>query len=129
VGFVPQWIGEQILDNNNGWLEEDPEEEPKEEKEEGNEAMLNDEEDDSEIADADDVPIPPVFQFGSTFYVGERSASRDLLVGNSKVYAPGPMCCDLKSVHRGVKRLSMQMHDMYMTKKKMQRSSDKMNFA
>nr|GEV40739.1 putative reverse transcriptase domain-containing protein [Tanacetum cinerariifolium] len=101
VGFVPQWIGEQILDNNNGWLEEDPEEEPKEEKEEGNEAMLNDEEDDSEIADADDVPIPPVFQFGSTFYVGERSASRDLLVGNSKVYAPGPMCCDLKSVHRG----------------------------
>nr|GEV54061.1 putative reverse transcriptase domain-containing protein [Tanacetum cinerariifolium] len=38
VGFAPQWIGGQILNNNNGWLEEDPdedeEEDPKEEPEE-----------------------------------------------------------------------------------------------
>nr|GEY85978.1 hypothetical protein [Tanacetum cinerariifolium] len=27
VGFAPQWIGGQIPDNNNGWLEEEPEEE------------------------------------------------------------------------------------------------------
>nr|GFC72597.1 hypothetical protein [Tanacetum cinerariifolium] len=66
-----------------------------------------------------DVPIPPVIQFSSNFHVGESSATRDLLAGNSKVYAPGPMCCDLKSVHRGVKRLSKQMHDKYRTKKKM----------
>nr|GEU98436.1 reverse transcriptase domain-containing protein [Tanacetum cinerariifolium] len=72
-----------------------------------------------QIADADDVPIPPVIQFRSNFHVGESSATRDLLVGNSEVYAPGPMCCDLKSVHREVKRLSKQMHDMYMTEKKM----------
>nr|GEW15501.1 putative reverse transcriptase domain-containing protein [Tanacetum cinerariifolium] len=117
VGFAPQWIGEQIPDNNNGWLEEDPEEEPIEEEE--NEAMVNDEEDDAEIADADDVPIPPVIQFGTNFHVGESSASRDLLEGNSEVCTPGPMCCDLKSVHRGVKRLSKQMHDRYRTKKKM----------
>nr|GFA00527.1 reverse transcriptase domain-containing protein [Tanacetum cinerariifolium] len=87
-------------------LEEDPEEEPK--KEEENEAMVNDEEDDAEIADADDVPIPLVIQFGSNFHVGESSASRDLLEGNSEVCAPGPMCCDLKSVHRGVKRVRME---------------------
>nr|GEU29252.1 putative reverse transcriptase domain-containing protein [Tanacetum cinerariifolium] len=117
VGFAPQWIGEQISDNNNGWLEEDPEEEPKQEEE--NEDTVNDEEDDAEIADADDVPIPPVIQFGSNFHVGEISASRDLFVGNSEVYAHGPMCCDLKSVHRGVKRLSKQMHDRYRTEKKM----------
>nr|GEX21059.1 hypothetical protein [Tanacetum cinerariifolium] len=117
VGFTPQWIGEQIPDNNNSWLEEDSEEEPKEEEE--NEAMVNDEEDDAEIADTDDVPIPHVIQFGSNFHVGERSASRDLFVGNSKVCAPGPMCCDLKSVHRGVKRLSTQMHDKYKMEKKM----------
>nr|GEW17046.1 putative reverse transcriptase domain-containing protein [Tanacetum cinerariifolium] len=109
VGFAPQWIGEQILDNNNGWLEEEPEEEE-------NEAMENNHEDDAEvikpyeeadphnrppptsdeetkfappvvqIADVDDVPIPPVIQF---------------------------------SVHRGVKRLSKQMHDRYRTEKKM----------
>nr|GEX63572.1 hypothetical protein [Tanacetum cinerariifolium] len=90
VGFVPQWIGEQIPDNNNGWLEEDPEEEPEEEEE--NEDMVNDEEDDDvvinpyeeadprnrppltideetefappvvQIVDADDVPIPHVIQ-------------------------------------------------------------------
>nr|GEZ89290.1 hypothetical protein [Tanacetum cinerariifolium] len=32
VEFVPQWIGGQILDNNNGWLKEDPEEELEEEE-------------------------------------------------------------------------------------------------
>nr|GFA46463.1 hypothetical protein [Tanacetum cinerariifolium] len=109
---MPQWIGGQILDNNNGWLEEDPEEEEIE-----GEDMVNNEEDDAEvinpykevdphnrppptsneeikftppvvqIADADDVPIPPVIQFGSNFH--------------------------------GVKRLSKQMHDRYRTEKKM----------
>nr|GFB68566.1 hypothetical protein [Tanacetum cinerariifolium] len=105
-------------DNNNGWLEEDPEEEHEEEEIE-DEDMVNNDEDDDEITDADDVPIPPVILFGSNFYVGESSATRDLLVSNSKVYAPGPMCYDLKSVHRGVKRLSEQMHDMYRMEKKM----------
>nr|GFA89616.1 hypothetical protein [Tanacetum cinerariifolium] len=30
VGFAPRWIGEQIPNNNNSWLEEDLEEEPEE---------------------------------------------------------------------------------------------------
>nr|GEV13243.1 retrotransposable element Tf2 [Tanacetum cinerariifolium] len=145
IGFAPQWIGRNIPDNNNGWLEEDPKEQPKEEDED----MVNDEEDDAEvinpyekvdpynrppptsdkktefappvvqIADADDIPIPSVIHFGSNFHVGESSAIRDLLAGNSKVYAPGPMCCNLKSVHRGVMKLSKQMHDRYRTEKKM----------
>nr|GFC20121.1 hypothetical protein [Tanacetum cinerariifolium] len=72
-----------------------------------------------QIAEADDVRIPPVIQFGSNFHVEESSASRDLLEGNSKVCAPAPMCCDLKSVHSGVKRLSKQMYDRYRTEKKM----------
>nr|GEV44674.1 putative reverse transcriptase domain-containing protein [Tanacetum cinerariifolium] len=110
----------EIPDNNNGWLEEDPEEEPEEEEIE-DEDMVNDKEDDAEvinpyeeadphnrppptsdeetefaspvvqIADADDVPIPPVIQFGSNFH----------------------------SVHKGVKKLSKQMHDMYRMEKKM----------
>nr|GEX88708.1 hypothetical protein [Tanacetum cinerariifolium] len=121
-------IGGQILNNNNGWLEEDPdedeEEDPEEEPEEEeieDEDMVNDEEDDAEISDADDVPIPPVIQFGSNFHFGESSAIRDFLTGNSVVYTPGPMFCDLKSVHRGVMKLSKQMHDRYMTEKKMAR--------
>nr|GEY90951.1 putative zinc finger, CCHC-type, retrotransposon Gag domain protein [Tanacetum cinerariifolium] len=112
VGFGPHWIGGQIPDNNNVWLEEDSKEEPKEKEE--NEAMVNDDEEDAEvinpyeeadphnrppptfdkeiefappvvqIADANDVPIPPVIQFGSNFHVGESSTSRDLLAGNSE---------------------------------------------
>nr|GEY22578.1 putative reverse transcriptase domain-containing protein [Tanacetum cinerariifolium] len=139
-----------IPNNNNGWLEEDPEEEPEEEEIE-DEDMVNDEEDDTEvinpyeeadphnrppptsgkkidfaphvvqIADADDVPIPHVIQFGSNFHIGESSAMRDLLVGNSEVYAPGLMCCNLNSIHRGVMKLSKQMNDRYRMEKKMAR--------
>nr|GFA47505.1 hypothetical protein [Tanacetum cinerariifolium] len=47
VEFAPQWIGGQILDNNNGWLKEDPEEELEEEEIEDKD-MVNDEEDDAE---------------------------------------------------------------------------------
>nr|GFA51525.1 hypothetical protein [Tanacetum cinerariifolium] len=131
---------EQIPNNNNGWLEEPEEEE--------NEAMEDVEEDDAEvinpyekadphnrppptsdeetefappvvqIADVDNIPIPPVIQFGN-FHVGECSASRVLLEGNDEVCVPGPMPCDLRSVHRGVKRLSKQMHDRYKTEKRM----------
>nr|GFC91774.1 hypothetical protein [Tanacetum cinerariifolium] len=43
------------------------------------------------IADADDVPIPPVIQFGSNFHIGESSSMRDFFACNSKVYAPCPM--------------------------------------
>nr|GEY44632.1 hypothetical protein [Tanacetum cinerariifolium] len=116
-GFAPQWIGGQIPNINNGWLEEDSEEEPQEE-EIKDEDMVNDDEDDAEvinpyeeadphnrpprkcdeetefappvvpIADADDVPIPPVIQFGSNIHIGESSAIRDLLACNIKVYAP-----------------------------------------
>nr|GEV06040.1 retrotransposon protein, putative, Ty3-gypsy subclass [Tanacetum cinerariifolium] len=85
---------------------EDPKEEPKEEEIE-DEDMVNDEEDDAE--------------FASNFHMGESLAMRDLLVGNNEVYAPGPMCYDLKSVHRGVMKLSKQMDDRYKTEKKMAR--------
>nr|GEX11339.1 hypothetical protein [Tanacetum cinerariifolium] len=72
-----------------------------------------------QIANADDVPIPPVIQFGGNFYIGESSAMRDLLAGNTEVCALGPMCCDLKSIYKGVKRLSKEMHDRYRTERKM----------
>nr|GEV27361.1 putative reverse transcriptase domain-containing protein [Tanacetum cinerariifolium] len=92
VGFAPQWIGEQILDNNNGWLEEEPEEE------EENKAMVNDKEDDAKVIkpyeEADPHNRPPPTSDEET------------------EFAP-------HSVHREVKRLSKQMHDMYRTKKKM----------
>nr|GEU33975.1 hypothetical protein [Tanacetum cinerariifolium] len=98
VGFAPQWIGGQIPNNNNGWQEEDPEEEPEEEEIE-NVDMVNNEEDDAEVinpyeeADPHNGP-PPTFDEETEFVP--------------------PV-----SVHRGVKRLSKQMHDRYRTEKKM----------
>nr|GFC60574.1 hypothetical protein [Tanacetum cinerariifolium] len=128
--FAPQWIGEQIPNNNNGWLEEEPEEE--EEEEEEDEAMKDDEEDDAEVinpyeeadpynrppptsdeeteyappvvqvVDVDNIPIPPVIQFGN-FHVGESLASRDLLEGNDEVCVPGPMPCDPRTLDSTVR--------------------------
>ncbi|GJT37662.1 hypothetical protein Tco_0937527 [Tanacetum coccineum] len=43
------------------------------------------------IVDANDVPVPPIIQFGDNFHVGESSSTGALLAGNSWVYAPGPM--------------------------------------
>nr|GEX36675.1 putative reverse transcriptase domain-containing protein [Tanacetum cinerariifolium] len=127
VGFTPQWIGGQIPNNNNGWLEEDLdkdeeedlEEEPKEEEIE-DEDMVNDDDDEEndtevinpyeeanphnrppptsdeetefaphvvQIADADDVLIPHVIQFGSNFHIGESSAMRDFLQAIAKFMA------------------------------------------
>nr|GEZ77375.1 hypothetical protein [Tanacetum cinerariifolium] len=135
VRFAPQWIGVQIQDNNNGWLEEDPEEEEIE-----GEDMVNNEEDDAEvinpyeeadphnrppptsdekteftppvvqIADVDDVPIPPVIHFGSNFHVGESLATRDLLAGNSKVYAPGPMFRTEKKMAKKLRQDELRMN-------------------
>nr|GEU53979.1 hypothetical protein [Tanacetum cinerariifolium] len=119
LGEMDEPLGAEVEDDEDE--KEDPEEPA--EKEIKDEEMVNDKdhEDDAEIADANDVPIPPVIQFGCNFHIRESSAIRDLLASNSEVYAPGPMWCDQKSVHTGVKRLSKQMHDMYKTEKKMVR--------
>nr|GEU53982.1 hypothetical protein [Tanacetum cinerariifolium] len=104
LGEMDEPLGPEVEDDK------DEEEEPKEEEME-DEEMVNDEddkgneEDGAEIAADDDVPIPPVIQFGHNFHIGESSAIRDFFAGNSEVYAPGPMWCDLKSVHMGIKRL------------------------
>ncbi|GKD04245.1 hypothetical protein Tco_1179219, partial [Tanacetum coccineum] len=64
------WVDGQILNDNNGWLEEDPEEDPEEEEddeedpEEGDdeeeEMEVDDEENNSEVSDPDEPP-PPLF--------------------------------------------------------------------
>ncbi|GJU13114.1 putative reverse transcriptase domain-containing protein [Tanacetum coccineum] len=71
------------------------------------------------IVDVDDEPIPPVIQFGHNFHVRESSSAGALLKGNNWVHVPGPMGCNLGSVHRVVTRLDKQMFDRYKTKKKM----------
>nr|GEU56376.1 hypothetical protein [Tanacetum cinerariifolium] len=59
IGFGPQWIGGQIPNNNNGWLEEDPKEDDEEDLEEDDDEDPQedevDEEDDDEDPQEDEV--------------------------------------------------------------------------
>nr|GEX07734.1 hypothetical protein [Tanacetum cinerariifolium] len=119
VGFAPQWIGGQIPDNNNGWLEEDPDEDedPKEEPEEEeieDEDMVNDEEDNAEVinpyeeADPHNRPTPTTSDEETEF------APPVVQIADADDVSIPP-------VIRGVMKLSKQMHDIYRTKKKMAR--------
>nr|GEV69158.1 hypothetical protein [Tanacetum cinerariifolium] len=58
-------------------------------------------------------PLPPIWQFAGTFYVGQGSSATVLNLTLSKVYAPGPMINDLRSLYAMVKTLTNQMWDRY----------------
>ncbi|GJU16811.1 hypothetical protein Tco_1144777 [Tanacetum coccineum] len=145
VGFAPQWIGGQIPNNNNGWLEEDDEDPEEDDDEDPEEDEVDEddeedpEEDDDEDPEEDEVgdgeeeemeiddemdnpevidpvePPPPVFQFGHNFHVGENSSTRALLDGNSVVFAPGPKPSDLMTIHSRTTKLEKQMFERYKT--------------
>nr|GEX80937.1 putative zinc finger, CCHC-type, retrotransposon Gag domain protein [Tanacetum cinerariifolium] len=98
--FRPHWIGRQIPDNNNVWLEEDSKEEP-EEKEE-NEAMVNDEEEDAEVINPYEEAdphnrSPPTFDEETKF---EDSKMMRLITGLSREFI------ELKNQNRRAKELS-----------------------
>nr|GFC77776.1 hypothetical protein [Tanacetum cinerariifolium] len=108
-GFAPHWIGDNIPNNQNGWIEEDAEEEeedPEEEPEDDDDDMEMDDEaevidpymddgsnnppppnsEDEEtppnslvIPDADGQPIPPIASFGQNFHFGKSSSTANLL--------------------------------------------------
>nr|GFB34788.1 hypothetical protein [Tanacetum cinerariifolium] len=140
-------IGEQILDNNNGWLKEEPEEED-------NEAMVNDEEDDAEVInpykEADPYNRPPPTSDEETEFappvvlITDANDEDDAEVINpykeadpynrppptsdeeTEFAPPVVLITDANDVpippcHPvwGVKRLSKQMHDRYSMEKKM----------
>nr|GEW65462.1 putative reverse transcriptase domain-containing protein [Tanacetum cinerariifolium] len=117
VGFAPQWIGGQIPNNNNCWLEEDLEEEPEEEEIE-DEDMVNDEEYDAEVInpyeEADPHNRPPPTS-------DEETEFAPPVVQIADVDDVPYLLSSSLSVHRGVMKLSKQMHDRYRTEKKMER--------
>nr|GEV36870.1 hypothetical protein [Tanacetum cinerariifolium] len=118
-------IGDNIPNNQNGWIEEEPEkeeEDPKEDpKEDDDDIEMDDEAEvidpymddgsnntppsnskDKEtpptshvIPDADGQPIPPIASFGQNFHFSESSSTANLLTGNSKIVPTGPMCPNL----------------------------------
>nr|GEW08844.1 hypothetical protein [Tanacetum cinerariifolium] len=115
VGFAPQWIEDE--DMVNGEEEHDTEVINLYEKVDPHNRPPSTSDEETEfappvvhIADADDVPIPPVIQFGSNFHVRESSAIKDLLAGNSKVYEPGPMYRTEKKMARNLRQDELRMN-------------------
>nr|GEV20744.1 hypothetical protein [Tanacetum cinerariifolium] len=104
--------------NMNGWLIEDDDDELEKD-------VVGDDDDDEEMKvddndeenggkdDEDDV------EFGGKFHVGESSSIGALLAGNSWVHEPGPMGCNLESVHRGLTILDRQIFNRIMPPKGM----------
>ncbi|GKC63893.1 putative reverse transcriptase domain-containing protein [Tanacetum coccineum] len=71
------------------------------------------------VVDANNELVPPVIQFGGNFHVGESSSIGDLLAGNGWVHAPGPIRCNLETIHKKVGRLDRKMFDRYNTEIRM----------
>nr|GFA09521.1 hypothetical protein [Tanacetum cinerariifolium] len=126
-GFTPHWIGDNIPNNQNGWIEEDAEEEeedPKEDPEEDPEEEPEDDDDDMEmddeaetpptspiIPDADGQPIPPIASFGQNFHFDESSSTANLLTGNSKIILTGPMCPNLGTAWKRLGKMEKLMYE------------------
>ncbi|GKD30269.1 putative reverse transcriptase domain-containing protein [Tanacetum coccineum] len=58
-------------------------------------------------------PIPPIWQFSGTFYVGEGSSATVFNPAFCKVYPPRPMINDLNTLYSRVKTLTKQMWDRF----------------
>ncbi|GJS14939.1 putative reverse transcriptase domain-containing protein [Tanacetum coccineum] len=147
-GFVPHPLP-QAARNMNGWLIEDDDEEVKEDgvDDENDEEMERDEddeddgangnEDEAEVINAyeevDPLNRPPHTSDEETEFappVVPIVDVNDELIPPViyEVRAPGPMPCDLKSIHRVVSRLDKQMFDRYNTEKRMAKKSKKDDF-
>nr|GFB45440.1 hypothetical protein [Tanacetum cinerariifolium] len=139
--FSPHWIGDNIPNNQNGWIEEDAEEEeedPKEEPEDDDDDMEMDDEaevidpymDDgsnnppppnsedeetpptsSVIPDANGQRIPHIASFGQNFHFGESSFTANLLTGNSNIVPTGPMCPNLGTAWKRLGKMEKLMSE------------------
>nr|GEY44376.1 hypothetical protein [Tanacetum cinerariifolium] len=150
-GFAFHWIGDNIPNNQNGWIEEDAEEEeedPKEEPEDDDDDMEMDDEaevidpytDDGSnnppplnskdeetpptypvIPDADGQPIPLITSFGQNFHFGESSSTANLLTGNSKIISTGPMCLNLGTAWKMLGKMEKPMSERIDTERRMKK--------
>ncbi|GJZ24989.1 hypothetical protein Tco_0562448 [Tanacetum coccineum] len=126
-GFHP-WVGGNIPNNQNGWMEEDPEEndddwevddeaeviEPYTGDDLNNPPSLISEDEETHptspvIPDADGQPIPPIASFGQNFHFGESLSTANLLTENSKFDPTGPMCPNLGTVWRKMREMKKFM--------------------
>nr|GFC16723.1 hypothetical protein [Tanacetum cinerariifolium] len=102
-GFAPHRIGDNIPNNQNGWIEEDPKEE-----EDPEEDPKEDDDDDMEIDDEAE-PIPPIALFSQNFHFSKSSSTTDLLTRNSKIVLTGPMCPNLGMAWKRLEKMEKLM--------------------
>nr|GEZ28475.1 hypothetical protein [Tanacetum cinerariifolium] len=123
VEFAPQWIGAQIPNNNNGWLEEDPNEDEEEDPEEEpgeeeieDENMVNDKDDEGN--EEDDAEIINPYEEADPHNQLPPTSNEE-----TEFSPPVVQIADADDVQYllGVMKLSKQMHDRYKTEKKMAR--------
>nr|GEZ16358.1 reverse transcriptase domain-containing protein [Tanacetum cinerariifolium] len=122
-GFVPHGIGDNIPNNQNGWIEEDlkeEEEDPKEEEEDPEEDPEEDDDDDMEMDDEAE-PIPPIALFGQNFHFGESSSTANLLIGNSKIVLTGPMCLNFETAWKMLGKTEKLMSERIDTEERMKK--------
>nr|GEZ09448.1 putative reverse transcriptase domain-containing protein [Tanacetum cinerariifolium] len=135
-GFAPHCIGDNIPNNQNGWIEKDAEEEDTKEdpKEDPEEDLEGDDDDDMEmddeaetpptspvIPDADGQPIPPIASFGQNFHFSESSSTANLLIGNSKIVPTGPICPNLGTAWKRLGKMEKLMSERIDTERRVKK--------
>nr|GEU47267.1 putative reverse transcriptase domain-containing protein [Tanacetum cinerariifolium] len=123
-GFAPHWIGNNIPNNQNGWIEKDSEEEEKDSEEDpeeepeddDNDIEMDDEDEETPptspvVPDADGQPIPPIASFGQNSHFSESLSNANLLTGNSKIVLTGPMCLNLGMVWKRLGKMEKFMSE------------------
>nr|GFC15150.1 hypothetical protein [Tanacetum cinerariifolium] len=63
------------------------------------------------IPDADGQHIPPIASFGQNFHFGESSSTANLLTGNSKIVPTGPMCPNLGTAWKRLRKMEKLMSE------------------
>ncbi|GJS75412.1 hypothetical protein Tco_0725293 [Tanacetum coccineum] len=136
--LLPQQEG-----NMNGWLIEDDEEEEVVEEMDEDEMELDDDgeeegkdnvEDEAEVInlyeEVDPLNRPPPGSNKESKFappaIPVSSSTRAPLASNGSVHAPGPMGCNLETVHRKVGTLDRQMYNRYNTERRMKSDHSEM---
>nr|GEV92745.1 hypothetical protein [Tanacetum cinerariifolium] len=68
------------------------------------------------IPDADGQSIIPIASFGQNFHFGERSSTANLLTGNSKIVSTCPMCPNLGTTWKRLRKMEKLMSERIDTK-------------
>nr|GEU45302.1 hypothetical protein [Tanacetum cinerariifolium] len=126
-GFAPHWIGDNIPNNQNGWIEkeaEKEEEDPKEEEEDLKEDPKEDDDDELEMDDEAEVIDPHIDDGSNNPRLQVLRTKRHLLLLplsliNSRIVPTGPMCLNLGMAWKRLGKMEKLMSERINTEGRM----------